>query len=520
MAPHLGLLGLTFVSLGSIIGSGWLLGALTAARVAGPASLVAWALAGVLIIGLALVHAELGAAYPVAGGSARYAHLALGPLAGFVAGWLVWIQAVALAPIEAEAALSYLNNIWPGLVRPDGTLTGRGLAIGAAALGLCTVINVLGVRRLADTNAVAVVWKFLVPVLTVATLLAVAFTPGNFHAGGGFAPFGVHGIFAALPAGVVFALQGFEQAVQMSGEARDPARDVPRAVILATLLGTAVYLGLAVAFLGALNPAAIAGGWEHPVGQGDFGPYGTIATGLGLTWLAVLLYADAVISPGGTALIYVGTSARLGYSLGRAGYLPSGLTRLDRRGTPVAGILLAYGLGLVMFLPFPGWQELVTLISSATFLTYAFAPVALTVLRRTDAGRPRPYHLPKAAFLARAAFVTSNLIVYWAGWENDQKLAAAIVVGLGVFAVYRMTRPAGTRPELEWRSALWLVPWLSGLTVISWLGQFGGGRGVIPFWADLAVVAAFSLAIFELAVRTAPPATRSARRIEAELTQP
>jgi amino acid transporter len=520
MTPHLGLVGLTFVSLGSIIGSGWLLGALTAARVAGPASVVAWALAGILIIGLALVHAELGAAYPVAGGSARYAHLALGPLTGFVAGWLVWIQAVALAPIEAEAALSYLNNVWPGLVAPDGTLTGVGLALGVGALGLCTVVNVLGVRRLAQTNAVTVVWKFLIPVLTVGTLLALAFTPGNFHAGGGFAPYGAHGIFAALPAGVVFALQGFEQAVQMSGEARNPGRDIPRAVVLATLLGTAVYLALAVAFLGALDPSWIATGWGHPVGVGDYGPYATIATGLGLTWLAVLLYIDAVVSPGGTALIYVGTSARLAYSLGRAGAFPGAVTRLDRRGTPVVAILLAFGLGLVLFLPFPGWQQLVTLISSATFLTYAFAPIALTVLRRADPARARPYRLPCAAVLSRTAFATSNLIVYWAGWENDQKLAVAIVIGLAVFAGYRATRPAEHRGSLEWRSTFWLMPWLGGLTVISWLGQFGGGRAFIPFWVDLAVVVVFSVAIFELAVRTAPPGARSRPRIEAELAHP
>ncbi|WP_045876428.1 APC family permease [Pseudofrankia sp. DC12] len=518
MAPRLGLLGLTFVSLGSIIGSGWLLGALTAARVAGPASLVAWALAGVLIIGLALVYAELGATYPVAGGSARYTHLALGPLSGFVAGWLAWIQAVALAPIEAEAALSYLDNIWPGLISPQGTLTGTGLMLGAAALGVCTAVNVLGVRWLAETNSVAVIWKFLVPVLTVITLLAVAFHPGNFHAGGGFAPFGAHGIFAALPAGVVFALQGFEQAVQMGAEARDPGRDVPRAVIIATLLGTAVYLLLALAFLGALSPAGIAGGWEHPVGSGDYGPYATIATGLGLGWLAVLLYIDAVVSPGGTALIYVGTSARLAYSMGQTGYLPGAMRRLDRRGTPVVSILLAYAIGLVMFLPFPSWQQLVTLISSATFLTYAFAPIALTVLRRVDPDRPRPYRLPVAPVLARAAFVTSNLIVYWAGWENDQKLAVAIAAGLACFAGYRSTQPSGRWPALEWRSALWLVPWLGGLTVVSWLGQFGGGRGLIPFWVDLCVVVAFGLVIFELAVRSTPPAARARALIEAELS--
>ena len=111
----------------------------------------------------------------------------------------------------------------------------------------------------------------------------------------------MHGIFAALPAGIVFAVQGFEQAIQMGGEARNPARDMPRAVIGAMVIGTIIYLMLEVAFIGALNPANLLHGWAGAiVGKGDFGPYATIATGLGLGWLALLLYIDAFISPAGT----------------------------------------------------------------------------------------------------------------------------------------------------------------------------------------------------------------------------
>src|SRR5579859_5976648 len=78
-----GFWGLMFVSLGSIIGSGWLLGALNATTVAGPASLISWVLAAVMLTVLALIHAELGAAYPVAGGTARFPYFAFGALAGF-----------------------------------------------------------------------------------------------------------------------------------------------------------------------------------------------------------------------------------------------------------------------------------------------------------------------------------------------------------------------------------------------------------------------------------------------------
>src|SRR5471030_1719984 len=85
-----GFYGLMFVSLGSIIGSGWLLGALFAAQNAGPASLLSCVLAGAMLAVLALVHAELGSAYPVAGGTARFPYFAFGTLAGFTAGWVAW----------------------------------------------------------------------------------------------------------------------------------------------------------------------------------------------------------------------------------------------------------------------------------------------------------------------------------------------------------------------------------------------------------------------------------------------
>ena len=164
---------LTLVSLGSIIGSGWLLGALTAATSAGGASIVSWLLAGVIVMLLALVHAELGAAYPLPGGTARWPRLAFGSLGGFTAGWVAWLQAVATSPIEVEAALSYLDHKWHGLINNVGALTTMGLGVAAALMFLFTVINILGVRWLADSNTITVFWKIAVPVLTIIVLITV-----------------------------------------------------------------------------------------------------------------------------------------------------------------------------------------------------------------------------------------------------------------------------------------------------------------------------------------------------------
>lgn len=496
----IGFLALMFVSLGSIIGSGWLLGALTAAKSAGGASIVSWALAGVIIVLLALVHSELGAAYPLAGGTARWPRLVFGSLGGFTAGWVAWLQAVTIAPIEVEAALSYLDHKWHGLIDEAGALTSQGLIVATALMLLFTVINVLGVRWLAESNTITVLWKIAVPVVAVVALIAVAFNASNFTAGGGFAPYGAHGVLAALPLGVVFALQGFEQAVQMAGEARDPQRNVPRAVIGAVIIGTLLYLALEVAFVGALNPANLLHGWENPVGKGDYGPYATLATGLGLGWLAAVLYVDAFISPAGTGLIYVGTSARLSYALGHAGYVPKGVSQLSSRGVPYASIFLSFIVGLICFLPFPSWQSLVGLVTSATVIMYGFAPITLLALRRTDPDRPRPYRLPAAGVLTPLSFIAANEIIYWTSWTTVEKLMLAILAGYVLFGITHLLGHPLERPPLDLRALAWIVPWFAGLSVISYLGQYDGTK-VIPEWIDLAVVAAFSLMIFYLAVQ-------------------
>ncbi|MFI1157429.1 APC family permease [Streptomyces sioyaensis] len=504
-----GFWGLMFISLGSIIGSGWLLGALTTAVIAGPASLVSWVLASAMLAVLALAHAELGATYPIAGGTARFPFFAFGPLVGFTAGWMSWLRSVLIAPIEVEATLSYLDRIgWVRdrvhMLHPNGTLTAAGLVIGTFFMLLFTLINVLGVRLLSGINSVTAVVKTAVPLLTVVVLMTLAFHGSNFTAGGGFAPHGAHGVFAALPAGVVFALLGFEQAIQLAGEARDPQRDVSRAVIVAMAIGTALYLLLQVAFIAALDPAALTHSWDNPVGKGNFGPYATLATAVGAGWLATILYVDAVISPAGTGLVYMAGAARLSYAMGRERVLPRPLAQVGRSRVPVVSILLAFVVGELAFLPFPSWQALVGLVTSAAAIMYAFAPVSLHALRVRDAGRNRPYRLARATAMAPAGFVFANLIFYWSGYEADWKLGTAALLGFAVFALTRRGIPAAERSGLRGRSAAWIWPWLGGMVLIGRFGRYGG-TSTLPAWWDLVIVIVFSLVIHYTAVHLAMP---------------
>lgn len=504
-----GFWGLMFISLGSIIGSGWLLGALTTAAIAGPASLVSWVLASAMLAVLALAHAELGATYPIAGGTARFPFFAFGPLVGFTAGWMSWLRSVLISPIEVEATLSYLDRIgWVHdrvqMLHPNGTLTAAGLVVATCFMLLFTVINVLGVRLLSGINSVTAVVKTAVPLLTVVVLMTLAFHGSNFTAGGGFAPHGAHGVFAALPAGVVFALLGFEQAIQLAGEARNPQRDVSRAVIVAMAVGTGLYLLLQIAFIAALDPGVLTHGWDNPVGKGNFGPYATLATTIGAGWLATILYVDAVISPAGTGLVYMAGAARLTYAMGRERVLPQPLTQLGRSRVPVVSTLLAFVVGELAFLPFPSWQALVGLVTSAAAIMYAFAPVSLHALRVRDGGRHRPYRLPRGPVIAPAGFVFANLIFYWSGYEADWKLGLAALLGFAVLALTRRGIPVAERSGLRGRSAAWIWPWLGGMVLIGRLGRYGGIR-VLPDWWDLVIVIVFSLVIHYTAVRLAMP---------------
>lgn len=517
-----GFWGLSFVSLGSIIGSGWLLGALTAASIAGGGgSLISWVLAAVMLMVLALIHADLGAAYPVAGGTSRYPHYAFGGFAGFTAGWTTYLQAVAIAPLEVEASLSYVNSVgavrsvFP-LINADGTLTGRGIVVGVLAMALFAFINLGGARWMSDSNTGIVLWKILVPVLTIVALLALDFHPGNFTAHGGFAPFGWHGIFAALPAGVVFALQGFEQATQMAGESVNPKKHVAKAIILAMIAGAVIYIGLEVAFVGALNPAQLlANGWAHPIGKGDYGPYYTLAISLGIGWLAVILIVDAVISPGGTGLIYVGTTARISYALG----LPAALTRTSKRGVPTWSIIVATVFGVLFLLPAPSWQQLVSVITGATAIMYGLAPVALGALRKKDPDREHPYRVPLPAVFLPLGFIFANLIVYWGTFAVTWKLAIGLVIGQALYIVAGLFKHKRADLTLaRWSSAIWIWLWMGGLIVIGWLGNYGG-TGAIPGDWDIVVVALFSLAVYYYAVNTGQKTSNIVATVDEDLAR-
>ena len=180
---EMGLIGATWASETSIIGSGWLFGSLYASQAVGGASVLAWAIAGVVVIVLALCHAELGAMYPVSGGTARFPHFAFGSVAGIGFGFFSYVQAVTIAPIECFAFMQYGSYYWHGLYdAKKGNVTGTGFVLTIVLMAVFTAVNFLAMRIFARVNSTITWWKVAIPVIAIIVLL-FKFHGGNFTAG-------------------------------------------------------------------------------------------------------------------------------------------------------------------------------------------------------------------------------------------------------------------------------------------------------------------------------------------------
>ncbi len=510
---ELGLIGATWASETSIIGSGWLFAPLTAVLLIGGGAWLAWIVAAIIVIVLALSHAELGAMYPVSGGTARFPHFAFGSVAGIGFGFFSYVQAVTIAPIECYAFVTYASYYWPGLYDAEtDKITGAGLWVSVGLMAVFTAVNFLAMRQFARVNNVVTWWKVAVPVLAIIVLL-FKFTPSNFTAAGiGLFPGGIRGLTAALPlSGIIFAYSGFEQADQLAGEIKNPGRNLPRAIIISILLGTAIYVLLQIAFIGALPASAIGNGLQKITNPEILaGPFAAVAALGGLAWLAHILRVDAFVSPSGTGLIYTTGTSRVSYGLARNRYAPQIFDRVNGNGVPWVGLIFAFLFGLIFLLPFPSWRSLVGIIVGASVLMYAGAPLSVGAFRRQVPEANRPYRMPWAAVLNPAAFVVACLLIYWSGFLVIWKLGVVLVIGyilIGISMAFDKQRP-----PLDWKSAVWLPVWLIGMGIISWQGQYSGGAEAaplntnnIPFWWDMLIVAVFGLIIYYWAMVTRLP---------------
>jgi amino acid transporter len=541
---EVGLIGATWTSATSVIGSGWLFAGLGAAAAAGAAAIYGWIIGAVAVVILALIHAELGAMYPVSGGTARFPHLAFGSVAGTSFGFFSWLQAVTVAPIEVYAVLQYGSYYWENPKHPTAqwsnifnTVSDRttdlGFVMAIVLMAVFTAVNFLAVKWFAQVSNTIMWWKLAVPVLTIIVFFFY-FKSGNWTAGhpgkidgnGGFLPFGVKALFGAIPgAGIVFSYLGFEQADQLAGEIKNPQKNLWKAILISVGIGCVVYIGAQIVLIGAMPSNLLSNGFAGiaDITKGNLAanagavvvyPFAAVAGLIGLRWLSIILHIDAFISPAGTAMIYETSTSRVGYGLGRNKYYPVWLQWTDARGVPWISLLAAFAFGIVFLLPFPSWYALVSLVTGASVLMYAGAPLSLTAFRSQVPEATRPYRVPGAVWFSPLAFVVANLIIYVSGFPVVWKLGICIVIGYAIIGLFRVLHHMGVRgiydgdpPPLDWRSAQWLPVYLIGMGIISWLGQYPDATvsppgappintNTIPFGYDFLIVTVFSLAIF------------------------
>lgn len=506
----LGFWGLTGIGFSNIVGSGWLFAAMYAAQVAGPAALLSWVGAGLLCGLIALVLIELGASRPEGGGTVRWPLFASGRLVGTVIGWSTLLSVGGTAA-EISAIMQYAAHYIPGIYNGH-TLTLSGLALATGLSVLLTVLNWFAVRMFAKLNNLISVFKIAVPVITVCALIASGWHSGRLTDHGGFAPYGYVACLTALAGGgIVYSVNGFQAPLDFSGETRNPRRTIPGAVLTGIGLAVAMYLALQLAFLFTVPENLLGHGWQ---GVSFDSPFGQLALILNLHWLSSLLYADAVISPGGSAYVGVAIDARHTYALAKNGTIPRYLMKVNERyGIPRRALVINLLVIVVFLLPFGGWQDIVSVMGDMYLLIYAASAVAVAVFRAEPGGETAGW-VPGLRWIAPLSFVVASEFVYWSGWHDLRLALPLVLVGVLIFLVMRRPGARGgtaavesdgagpSRPlAAELRTGAWLVVYLVALTLLSWLGTFeGSGRLPAPY--DSLTVAVLALAVFFWAVRS------------------
>jgi amino acid transporter len=503
---EVGAVALMFTGLGSIIGSGWLFGAWRAAQLAGPGAVYAWIIGAVVILFVAFTYAELGAMFPESGGAVRYGHYSHGSLVGFVAGWAAWIAIVSVIPVEAEASVQYMSS-WPWpwaqalyvhAANGQGELTFPGLSISAALVVVYFLVNFWSVKVFANTNSAITFFKLIVPAATAIALMCTGFHWENFKVGihGGAHVGNLAAILTAVAtSGIVFSYNGFQSPVNLAGEARHPGRSVPFAIFGSIALATVVYLMLQIAFLGSVAPEHLSEGWA---GLEYSSPFAQLALALNLNWLAILLYADAFVSPSGTGSTYTATTARMIYAMERSGTVPEVFGRVHPRyGIPRPAMWFNLAVSFVFLFFFRGWGKLAAVISVATIITYLVVPISVMVLRRTAPELHRPLRVPGLKILAPIAFVMATLMLFWARWPQTGKIMLLLILPMPVYLYYQAKaewRDFGRQLRAGW----WLFAYLVAITILSWAGskEFGGQDYIRYGWDQLCIAVAALLFYF------------------------
>lgn len=398
-----------------------------AAASLGPAAPVAYIVCAAAMALIVMCFAEAGSRVSLTGGLYAYVEVAFGPFVGFVTGATLW----AGITVATAAVSSFFADALVAAVPALGAGTGRTVALVVilAALG---GLNVFGVRGASRFNAVMTIAKLL-PLALLIVVGVTAVRPGNLAWNGAPAV----GDVARASIVLIFAFLGVETALAPSGEVRDTARTVPRAIFIAMLIVTVVYLAIQVVAQGLLGAALP--GQKTPLAE-------AAAVVLGPTGRMVILIGT-IVSMFGYVSGMTLAGPRMLYALGRDGFLPSAVASIHRRyKTPYVAILLQ--TVLVIALAASGsFEKLVLIANGSVLIVYAACCAAVLELRRRGIRQDAaPFRVPFAA----AVPVLAIALIVWllTGLSADEWKSVLVMIALA-FVIYGASLPSRRAARAE-----------------------------------------------------------------------
>jgi len=396
----------------------------------GAAAPIAYIVCAVAMGLIVLCIAEAASRVSLTGGPYAYVEVAFGPFVGYLVGVLLWVTATTAFAAVATIFVDNVSRVVPATGAPLGRA-----GVLAAVLLLFTATNIRGVRQGARLNVVAAVVK-LVPLLLLVVGGIFAVDPANLR-------------WVAVPAAadvsrssifLIFAFAGIESALVPSGEVRDPARTVPRAVFIAMAVVTLMYLLIHVVAQGTLGAALV--GTPTPLTDAAgriFGPWGAALLSTGVL-LSTLGYLSGMMLAVPRAL----------FAFARDGFLPAAVAAVHRRyHTPHVAIaiqtILVFALALTS-----GFEALVILANLSVLVVYFACCLAAWELRRRDVrGAGAPFRVPGgAAAPVLACLVILGLLASITAREWAS-LAAVAAVAVAVFVATRGARRRRRGPVVE-----------------------------------------------------------------------
>jgi basic amino acid/polyamine antiporter, APA family len=425
-----GVLDLTALGIGAIIGTGIFVIIGEAIGDSGPSIVISFALAGVTCLFSALSYGELASSIPVSGSAYTYGYATMGELLGWIIGWDLILEygvSVAAVAVGWGGYLQSLLDSLFGINLPDAISAppGEGGSFNLPAMLLVLAVAALliyGVRESARTNTVMVFIKIVILIFFIVV--------GVFSINGdNFSPWAPNGFSGTADAAalIFFAYIGFD-AVSTSGEeAENAQRDLPIAIIGSLLIATLLYILVAIVAVGLL-PADKLAASDAPLSD-------AISIGAGLDWAGNLLSFGALVAITSVTLTILYGQTRIFFAMSRDGLLPRIFSRLSPRQTPafttaMFGILTAI---MAALLPL---SEIAKLVNIGTLFAFLIVNIGVIVLRRTQPDLERGFRVP---FVPWFPLIGSALCIYLmtklelVTWL---RFLAWLAIGLVIYFVY------------------------------------------------------------------------------------